>query len=274
MLLIELDIFSGRSNPRWVISGKEENDLVERVTTDPSLMEAPLQTAGRLGYRGFLVRQVKESVGKKSAGRLPELFRIGGAGADGDALRLIEQAPLPDEREKTSLLDALQGSMYEGERSPTAVEKGSGMSCVASYLTSSTDFSFWNDSSHVTLNNCYDYAANYRSNTFAQPGRECGHTFTSLDCTNIPNAIRCDGWFDACQPANNLTVVLVIWPGSDFHFYRMCQNGIWCHKPGQTPARNYDNSGNIITNPLTCDRGPYTTVCGYWYADNSKIFVT
>jgi hypothetical protein len=32
----------------------------------------------------------------------------------------------------------------------------------------------------------------------------------------------------------------------------------WCHKPGGTQARNYDSSGDFITDPSTADRGPYT----------------
>lgn len=44
---IELDIFSGRPNPSWILSPKEERELVERVKADPSLMlpvtaEAPV----------------------------------------------------------------------------------------------------------------------------------------------------------------------------------------------------------------------------------------
>ena len=62
-------------------------------------------------------------------------------------------------------------------------------------------------------------------------------------------------------------------PDNDFHFYRLCSGGLWCHKPGKTAARNYDNSGVHISDPATCDRGPYTLVCGYYYADNSIMFV-
>ena len=93
-------------------------------------------------------------------------------------------------------------------------------------------------------------------------------------CTNARTGIELDGWFNSCQPADNLTICLVIWPGYDFHFYRKCANGIWGHKPGRTAARNYDNSGVTITNPETCNRGGYTTFCGYWYADNDLIFVS
>ena len=37
---------------------------------------------------------------------------------------------------------------------------------------------------------------------------------------------------------------------------------------------NYDNSGYYITNPQTCDRGPYTIFCAYYHANNDTMFVS
>jgi hypothetical protein len=51
---VELDIFSGRPNPRWVIDGPKEVELIERlaaVNPDTTVEDAP---AG-LGYRGFVI---------------------------------------------------------------------------------------------------------------------------------------------------------------------------------------------------------------------------
>jgi hypothetical protein len=45
----------------------------------------------------------------------------------------------------------------------------------------------------------------------------------------------------------------------------------WSHKPGGTAARNTDNSGRVITNPETCNRGPYTQFCGYFYTCRSQL---
>ena len=153
------------------------------------------------------------------------------------------------------------------------------MSCVSNYFTSSTDFSYWNGSSYVTRNNCYNYASNYRSNSFAQPGLYSGHESSKpYTCSKVSTAIIYDGWKNNCQNRNNLSICLVIKPGtsttSDFHFYRRSSNGIWCHKQGPTAAKNSDNSGRIITNPETCNRGAYTDFCGYWYVDNGLIRVS
>ena len=60
-------------------------------------------------------------------------------------------------------------------------------------------------------------------------------------------------------------VALVVAPGPgfiDFHWYRKSSEGFWSHKPGSTAARNVDNSNRIITDPATCNRGPYTQFCG------------
>ena len=64
-------------------------------------------------------------------------------------------------------------------------------------------------------------------------------------------------------------MALVIAPGQDYHWYRH-QSGNFCgHKPGSTAARNTDNSGALVLNPETCNRGPYTNFCGYFYAGKS-----
>lgn len=281
MLRIELDIFSGRPNPSWILSPKEERELVDRVKADPSLMLPVTAATGGLGYRGYIVTAEKE--GEESLGKaaLPSSFRLGGEPLDKDAataLWLLDTSEKPD----TEVDDFLRGVAVDtirhpkparGEQRPEAMEKGSLATCASNYFTSSTNFSFWNGSAYIRKNNCYNFAANHRTNTFAQPGRISGHPITSLTCSAVASSAEWDGWFNSCQSADNLTIALVIWPGVDFHFYRKCANGIWCHKPGQTAARNYDNSGVVITNPETCNRGGYTSFCGYWYANNSLILV-
>lgn len=282
MLRIELDIFSGRPNPSWILSPKEERELVERVKSDPSLMLPVTASTGGLGYRGYIVTAEKEGETSLGKAALPSSFRLGGEPLDKDAataLWLLDTSEKPDTEVDEFLRDFTADTIRfpphaaRKEQGPEALEKGSLAACSSNYFTSSTDFSFWNGATYIRKNNCYNFAANHRTNTFAQPGRISGHPFSSISCSAVSTAAQWDGWFNSCQPSNNLTIALVIWPGVDFHFYRKCANGIWCHKPGQTAARNYDNSGVIITNPETCNRGGYTNFCGYWYADNNLILV-
>ena len=93
-----------------------------------------------------------------------------------------------------------------------------------------------------------------------------------------------DGWKDGCEP-NALTIVLVIWPDNDYHFYRLVTGGPywwWGHKPGGTPARytDDDNCGHSIYQyqgqgyaPNNICRGPYTEFCGYFYQNNLSAYV-
>ena len=66
-------------------------------------------------------------------------------------------------------------------------------------------------------------------------------------------------------------MALVIAPGWDYHWYRHQRGGFWGHKPGGTAARNVDNGNVLIVNPETCNRGPYTEFCGYFYAGRSVV---
>lgn len=281
MLQVELDIFSGRPNPKWTLNAKEEKEFLERVTADPRVMRSATATNGRLGYRGYLVTTVSEDIDKK----LPSRFRIGGQpGSESDLnLWLLETSEKLDTEVDDYLREAAAGMIRKDGLASGSVDiltdEGSLASCASNYLTSSTDFSFWNGASYVYYNNCYNYASNYRSNTFAQPGRQTGYTLTfPPTCSKARTGCISDGWADTCRASNNLTICLVIWPSTspstgDFHFYRKCSGGLWCHKPGQTPAKNTDDSGNLITSPQTANRGPYTTLCEYFYVGGGSCVV-
>jgi len=74
----------------------------------------------------------------------------------------------------------------------------------------------------------------------------------------------------AACPGGQAKVALVIWPNNDYHFYRRDSNGWWSHKPGQTVARNVDDSGQLISNPETANRGPYSVFAGYFCTCSSS----
>jgi hypothetical protein len=276
MLQVELDIFSGRPNPSWILSPKEEKELLDRVAADPKILIPAAATSGRLGYRGYVVTSVSEDADKK----LPSQFRIGGQpGAEKDAgLWLLDTSEKPDTEVDDYLREVAHGMILKDATElphDAATDKGALATCGSNYFTSSSDFSFWNGAAYVRRNNCYNFAANYRSNTFAQPGNQSGHPFAyPPTCGGVGSSVRFDGWADSCRASNNLTIALVIWPGNDFHFYRKCSGSLWCHKPGQTPAKNTDDSGNLISSPQTANRGPYTSFCEYFYVSNGTIVVS
>lgn len=129
--------------------------------------------------------------------------------------------------------------------------------------------SFWNDGGTVQYhNNCYNYANNERTDTFAQPGRAAGAMYAALACSDVVAAAIADGLEPlpaggTCDGCHAL-VALVVAPGWDYHWYRRDANGTWTHKPGGTAATNLDNAGHPITDPEIADRGPYTQFCGYF----------
>lgn len=278
MLSVELDIFSGRPNPTWILSKGEERELIDRLVADPSLMLPPSAETGGLGYRGFIVTSLSEDNGLRYKSGLPTSFRLGGI-YDKDktaSLWLLDTSEKPDTEVDDYLKGIVSGSILnpqEMDTQQTPSPEGTKQSCLSQWLTSDTNFTFWNSAPYILYNNCYNFASNYRSNTIAQPGRKGGKMITKLDCYNIVNLVRIDGYKDYCLggTAQNISICLVIWPNIDFHFYRLCQNRHWCHKPGSTPARNTDNSGKLIYSVETCNRGPYTNVCGYFYANRYNV---
>ncbi len=136
---------------------------------------------------------------------------------------------------------------------------------------------WWNDGGQRQLNNnCYNYASDYRSDTYAQPGQAAGAMYGALTCASVRPAAQKDQLIDdpdadnRCPDEGHL-VALVIWPGNDFHWYRKGQNGLWSHKPGSTPVTNVDNSGQAIPDPRTADRGPYTDFCTFMVVMHGHI---
>lgn len=127
---------------------------------------------------------------------------------------------------------------------------------------------FWNNPYVRFRNNCYNYASNFASNTMAQPGRRSGHQYTAFDCENVLTAAEFDGYLTECRGTVRV-VALGIWPGFDFHWWRLHPGGFWAHKIGNSPVFQWDNQGRILGNGLTpenCDRGPYTQFCGFYFA--------
>ncbi len=305
MLSIELDIYSGLQNPTWTLTDKEENELVERVLADPSAMQPTTADAGGLGYRGFIVRAMSEQAESEDSAinkarlrtasggvvNFPSQFRIGGA-LD-KSVDMAQWLLTTSEKQQTEVDDYLRAYTQQSITNPDRAKpehkggeslhqrhevQGVWRACGSYFMTSSTDFSFWNNAAVIDKNNCYNFGSNYRSNTFAQPGKRATGQWvpTPIQGADVANRVRLDGWKDTCLggSAQNIVLALVIAPlytgQNDFHFYRLCANGYWCHKQGPTPARNTDNSGRLITNPETCNRGAYTEFWGYFYANRSQ----
>jgi hypothetical protein len=140
----------------------------------------------------------------------------------------------------------------------------------------------WNNNPTILKsNNCYNYGNDKITNTFAQPGRGSGQEGPyPPSCVGTSGAAIRDGLVSIpnpdITPADGHIVALVVstTPGFlDYHWYRMDSNNMWSHKPGQTAARNTDNSGKTISDPRICNRGPYNNFCGFFNAIPSKTTI-
>lgn len=270
--IVTLDVYSGRPNPTWIIEDDQLTQLRDLGAMETAARLGPLPV---LGYRGFQVRPIESEHAPASriegmpesapgagdatvtASPAAEEFLLSTAGPhiDGELRGFVEQAITRGfDRELIDRLEAARAA-----KCPTCHAADAPVYNPA----------YWNTASRQPHNNCYNYANDQATNSFAQPGRASGHMYTALTCQSVQPAATSDG-LRACanfagplQPGQGWYVALVIWPGNDYHWYRQDKVGCWSHKPGGTAARNTDNAGHAILDPRSCNRGPYTTFCTY-----------
>jgi len=307
MIRVTIDIFSGRENPSWLLDEQAARTFLREIALNRSVVSDDAIESVRLGYRGTRVETLHEHIHEEF--NLPATFTLasGASAADGKAIEIVERligeagssaatprsrskrggpqsdAPaqdatqeLADPKFRKFLRDEVSGSPPPRHATAPAGGPSADATGVAPCAFETLPFTpaFWNDPAHVRINNCYAYATNRRTDTFPQPGRASGHPAQAMACPNVTAASISDGAHQAnnCFPDTarpRLYVAMVIWPGRDYHWYRFHSEGFWGHKPGQTPARNVDNSNVVIKNPETCNRGGYTSFCGYFLIPNN-----
>jgi hypothetical protein len=318
MLEVELDVFSGVPNPTWTLSPRQEAGLYERLRADSRQISSATKLSPRLGlgYRGLIVRRIKTDDGPwdraLAARRTPfaNEFRLGLGQSKKDSAAdwLVRSAgrqgvELNDEVRKVVSRGVAWVPQLRGPRDPkervdrkrvpedkVAVDTPYALdaehhetwwACGSNLF--SANASYFNDPAHVTRNNCYCFASNHMPDIrYARPGRRGGHPATALTCGACIDGLHADGWKEGCEP-NALTIVMVMWPGNDYHFYRLVTGGPywwWGHKPGGTPARYTDDCGHGIYQyqgkgyaPNNICRAPYTDFCGYFYQNNNTAYV-
>ena len=266
-------------NPQWTLDPKQAKDLISRLAG--KAVAAADAAEGKLGFRGYVIEATGDDTLDGTG--LPASFRLAGAQAEEFFGVQAEEAPTLTSQEAGDaalwLLETSGGAvddellktvkeMIVGGGSVAAGAEAAAVAAACVLQHTPYNPGLWNAPSVQPYNNCYNYAMNFRSNTFAQPGKISGHPNSVMQCPNVSTAANWDGCKATCS-GPNLLVALVIWPGRDYHWYRYHSNGFWGHKPGSTAARNTDNSGQVIggaRNPQNCNRGPYTIFCGYRYS--------
>ncbi|MBB5159109.1 hypothetical protein [Saccharopolyspora phatthalungensis] len=290
MLRITIDVFSGRPNPSYELTDAEARDLLQDVARRRDTITGVAEGFDGLGFRGVIVESLTDALADEFGGDLPAKFKVGGGAAADEAngldiaerlvRGLADHEPAPDSTPVgASLMQYLVDLLREPPGAATGRDaRGPGESepsprdDTCGIESDKFDPDFWNAADVITKNNCYNYASDWRTDTFAQPGLGAGEVWQSLSCQDVTRAALADGChrqFD-CFPDSEKPrrlVALVMAPDIDYHWYRIHthEEGFWGHKPGGTAARNVDNSNRLITNPETCDRGMYTQFCGYFY---------
>ncbi len=268
--VIRLHVYSGVPDPVWAIEEGAARDLYGMLEAADA---SAVPDTGGLGYRGFSI------LGTGAAEDAFGQFSSTGSDDTGGSLVLgiphIESFLLETagSRIDDELAGHVRSAIESGPAEPLDEALLDAVSCPPNGGADAPTYdpAYWNNNpTRKRNNNCYAYANNQATNTFPQPGRGSGTMFSALACggsTGVEAASVRDGLrpvptFAASIPSG-WYVALVVWPGRDYHWYRQDDNGCWSHKPGQTAVRNVDNSGTRITDPNTCDRGPYTDFCTY-----------
>jgi len=278
---VSLCVYSGRENPCWQLS---QDDVALLRSKLSSLKSTSLEKAsgllGGLGYQGFSIASDRE------LDLEPSIFvhlNIIDLGASNVSLR-DEGGNLERWLLSTAGDDVVSPDLRAHVESqlPPAIAYAGGRPLRAKSLeVPRYEPNAWNSDSNIrTNNNCYNYANNKVTNTFAQPGRGTGQIFGSLAGRDVAAAAVRDGLEGLANPnAPQMTpvdghfVALVIWPGNDYHWYRLDDLAQWSHKPGQTAARDYDNAGQPIADPKSCDRGPYTEFVAFFQTFPNRITI-
>lgn len=243
----------------------------------PSRFRLAAGGSGDEDHAREIAERLIQAMTRHGAGKHPAV-----APARAHAARAMEVTPLNSQLQRF-ILESLPASVSGASTESTSVKKRK-IESRSRPAKNKCDIeavafnpAFWNDPVHVGKNNCYNYASNRRTDTFAQPGRASGRMYAQINCSDVTNGAVSDGASRNCAPANqaprwNMALVIAPGPGlHDYHWYRLSKEGFWGHKPGGTAARNTDNSGHIIHNPQTANRGPYTLFCRYIYTQKRMV---
>lgn len=124
---------------------------------------------------------------------------------------------------------------------------------------------------------------------FEQPGSKSGRRNAMRDeglrtCPVVQKLVEADvgkidfkpaSFCSVCPPGYS-KVALVVHNGTDYHWYRQDKDGLWSHKDGSNPVKNFDASNQKIFNPQNCDRDygkdlNYSQFCGFFCVNREEV---
>jgi len=241
---VTLAVFSGVSDPHWVIQPTNEIIKLYGAASKQNLLLEVDDMPSRLGYKGLIVQEESNEflvLGPKTVQLQTQLF-------------LSMPANLVPDKVYNRVLKTIK----EGSVQP--VEAQQRRKRYAPPFNAGP----WTGQ-HEKKNNCYNYANQKLTDTFAQPGRGSNAMYAAITKERIRLASLSDGLQNAANgntPGGERHVVaLVVEDCVDFHWYVKDSDGKWSHKPGKTAVTRRDNQGALINNPQNCDMNGYEFVC-------------
>jgi len=271
-------MYSGRPNPGWELNDDEIEHLSGMLKSDRKFTnQISSASFGRLGYSGYAVVSHNDS-------RLPSHLQVFNGvvnindhlypnfmDEDNDVERFLLST-------NKNMLTSTEISDIENQISQDTFRIFNSFSqrFVERSVPAFNPIKWNSDQDIMYSNNCYNYANDKITNTFAQPGRGSG-VETELSCESVSKGAISDGQIPIddsimnSKPDEGHNIALVVWPGRDYHWYRLDKTGVWSernmwsHKQGGTWAKNWDFQGLPIFDPRECDRGPYTKFCGFYH---------
>ena len=230
MLKITVDLFSGRPNPSWIIDDHRGKEILDQISKNRDIISKIDKGYDGLGYRGIQI----ELMGDESIKGIPTQFAIANGILKNQkeslniargivyqmpryekmSLDLLNITPVNKEMQQIIFeeLDSYEKNidsifsymkirqLIRKRRSTTRVTLNDSTCQNCQYEESRYNPNFWNSNRNTrSNNNCYNYARNWRTDTFAQPGRYAGQQAANMSCAEVRAAALRDGLHERCN---------------------------------------------------------------------------
>ena len=196
-ITVTLDVYSGRPNPTRQLTEQEEAQLNDRLRSLTTMTDQrPSGTIGGLGYRGFTISRHDPAFMAPARIHIHELIIDRGVGAP----NLVDNAGI-----ERFLLEIFRAEVPPGvhEHASSRITtiarfRGAGepLACPPCKAADAPAYrpGDWNWEPREQWNNCYNYANNNATNTFAQPGRAHGIPLPKrYRCADVQHGAEADG---------------------------------------------------------------------------------
>ncbi|MFL6258362.1 MAG: hypothetical protein ACJ76Y_01515 [Thermoanaerobaculia bacterium] len=295
-LVVMLNIFSGRPNPVWLLSEEQSRELLGRISSIQ--VETSVKAGyvnGGFGYQGFSITSAFSSSsvtgfdlhinggivdpGTRAASRFDEARAL-------ESWLLSTASDVVDQETRNEVQEALSAPAEDVLRARLSPPRESeAIELVEALMGGAIDAptfkpELWLDDCTRKKNNCYNYALDKITNSYAQPGRAyVASIVNGRDaCYQVKAAAQTDGLEVAKTGLPPLDrglgwyVALAVKSGSnEYHWFRQDSDGYWSHKLGKLNPSRTDARGKIIRDPEHCDRFNYDHFCGYMVAKHGLL---